>query len=177
MPNGIDLRAEDGRAALDHLDEVADLYLQVYAEPPYNSAPKYGRARFLDRTRQQTLASGFTLITARRRDVLVGFAFGFSMLTGTWWANASSPPPVVLEASKFAVIELVVDRAERGHGIGRALLDDLLGDRPERYATLAAVLGAISYDMYLRWGWMKAGEFRIEPPFSDALVLGLLAAS
>lgn len=173
MLSEIDLRADDGRAALDLLDELADLYVQVYAEPPYDSARKYSRARFVQRTRQQAVASGFTLITAWRSDALVGFAFGFAMPPGTWWGNASSPPPEVLEAPKVAVIELIVSKAERGRGIGRALLDALLGDRPERYATLAAVLGADAYDMYLRWGWQKAGEFRAEPPFSDALVLPL----
>lgn len=171
MPDEISVSAHDRSDALDILDELADLYEQVYAEPPYNAGPKFTRARFLDRTRDQVLSSGFRLLTARRSDALVGFAFGFSMTPGAWWANASPPCHEVLDAEKYAVVELVVSKPERGRGIGRRLLAGLLAGRPEGFATVAAVVGADAYGMYLRWGWKKAGEFRVEPPFSDALVL------
>ncbi|PKK15561.1 hypothetical protein [Thermomonospora sp. CIF 1] len=79
----------DGFEAIELLEECADLYVQVYAEPPYNGAPKFSRDRFLSRTRRQMTSAGFTMVTARRDGVLVGFAFGFSMAAGSWWANAS----------------------------------------------------------------------------------------
>ncbi|WP_131738640.1 GNAT family N-acetyltransferase [Actinomadura roseirufa] len=173
MPYEVAVNVDDHRAALDALDELADLYEQVYAEPPYRSAEKFSRPRFLARTRDQALASGFRLVTARRNAVLVGFAFGFSMMPGAWWANASPPSRTHLDADKYAVIELVVSKPERRHGLGRRMLEHLLAGRPERYATLAAVIDADAYDMYLQWGWEKAGEFRAEPPFSDVLVLPL----
>ncbi|MBT2207033.1 GNAT family N-acetyltransferase [Actinomadura sp. NEAU-AAG7] len=173
MSDEFAVSAHDRSEALDLLDELADLYQQVYAEPPYNAGPKFSRARFLDRTRGQTLASGFRLLVARREAVAVGFAFGFSMMPGAWWANASPPPREVLEADKYAVVELAVSKPERGRGLGRLLLNRLLAERPERFATLAAVLESEAYGMYLRWGWEQVGEFRVEPPFSDALVLEL----
>ncbi|XVQ10304.1 N-acetyltransferase family protein [Spirillospora sp. CA-255316] len=169
----VELRFQDGHRALDILEELADLYERVYAEPPYNSAPKFSRSRFLARTREQAMSTGFTLVTARRSGRLVGFAFGFSMLAGSWWAAASMPPAEVLDASKYAVIELVVDREYRGRGTGRALLEALLAGRPEPYATLAAVIEADAYDWYLHHGWQKVAEFRAEPPYSDALILRL----
>lgn len=161
----------DGAEAAEFLDECAGLYVQVYAEPPYDSAPKFSRDRFLSRTRRQTTSSGFTMVTARQDGLLVGFAFGFSMPPGSWWANASLPAAEVLDAAKFAVVELVVDRRHRGHGLGTTLLGMLLEKRPEPYTTLAAVIGAHAYDWYLRSGWCKVSEFRAEPPFSDALLL------
>ncbi|RSN46670.1 GNAT family N-acetyltransferase, partial [Actinomadura sp. WAC 06369] len=118
MP-GVELRVDDGRRALAMLDGLADLYERVYAEPPYDSAPKFSRARFVERTRGQAAASGFTLVTALRDERLLGFAFGFSMAAGGWWAAASLPSWDVVDASKFAVVELIVDRAERGRGLGR----------------------------------------------------------
>lgn len=176
MPDeGVVVQVHGRGAALDMLEEIADLYEAVHAEPPYGSAPKFGRDRFVRRTREQALSSGWTLITARRGGVLVGFAFGFAMLPGAWWRNASAPPDEVRAADKFAVIELAVAEPERGRGLGRMLLDGLLADRTERYATLAVVIGADAYGMYLRWGWKKVAEFRVEPPFSDALLLPLRA--
>lgn len=168
---GADLRRVDGGEVLGALGELADMYERVYAEPPYNAAPKFSRARFLERTRDQVRSSGFTLVTARRDGRLLGFAFGFAMRSGGWWAHASLPDRDVLDAPKFAVIELIVDRTERGQGLGRALLDALLEERTEHIATLAAVLDADAYGWYLRAGWRKAAEFRAEPPYSDALVL------
>ncbi|MBO2465378.1 GNAT family N-acetyltransferase [Actinomadura violacea] len=173
MSKDLVVRVVDRQAALESLDEIADLYAQVYAEPPYNAADKYSRNRFLQRTRDQAVASGFKLTTVRRGDALVGFTFGFTMPPGAWWKNASKPAAEVLEADKFAVVELVVAKTERGQGLGRRLMDALLAGRQERFATLAAVLDADAYGMYLRWGWTKAAEFRAEPPFSDALVLNI----
>ncbi|WP_395103674.1 GNAT family N-acetyltransferase [Actinomadura sp. SCN-SB] len=167
------LSRHPGHIPLGTLDEMADLYERVYAEPPYDSAPKFSRARFASRTREQALTRDFTLITARRDGVLAGYTFGFPMPPGAWWAAASRPSAAILAAPKFAVIELMVDRPRRREGIGRALLSALLDNRPEPYATLAAVVNADAYGWYLRNGWRKTGEFRVEPPFADALLLDL----
>ncbi|MFI0349683.1 GNAT family N-acetyltransferase [Actinomadura sp. 9N407] len=169
----VDLRFHDGRRALEMLEELAGLYERVYAEPPYDSAPKFSRARFLQRTRDQAQAPGFVLVTARREENLLGLAFGFSMAAGSWWAAASPPPRSILGAPKLAVIELIVEGTERGQGLGHALLDALLKDRPESFAILAAVIEADAYGWYLRNGWRKVAEFRVEPPYSDALILDL----
>ncbi|TYK50722.1 GNAT family N-acetyltransferase [Actinomadura decatromicini] len=174
MSEDVTLTALDQTAALDALDELATLYEEIYAEPPYNSAPKFSGDRFLARTREQILTSGFASVVARRGERLRGFTFGFTMAPGAWWATASAPPGDVLASDKFAVVELVVAVAERGQGLGRGLLDELLRERKERYATLPAVIGTDAYAMYVRWGWEKAAEFREEPPFSDALVRPLV---
>ena len=170
---GVELQRVGGDAAMSKLEELAGVYERVYAEPPYYSAPKFSRDRFLNRTREQAHRPGFAMVTARSAGSLVGFAFGFPMLPGSWWANASQPPDEVLIEAKFAVVELVVALEHRGHGTGGTLLDALLLHRPERYATLAVGLDADAYDWYLRRGWRKVGEFRAEPPHSDALVLDL----
>jgi ribosomal protein S18 acetylase RimI-like enzyme len=163
----------DGHAAVDLVDELADLYQRVYAEPPYDSAPRFSPGRFISRTREQAMSYDFVLVTARRGGALVGYTFGFTMEPGAWWAAASRPSDDVMGSRKFAVIELMVHRAHRRQGIGQALLTLLLGDRPEPYATLVAVLNAEAYGWYLRNGWRKAGELRLEPPYADALLLPL----
>ncbi|SFJ05755.1 GNAT family N-acetyltransferase [Amycolatopsis regifaucium] len=47
----------------------------------------------------------------------------------------------------------------RGRGHGRALLDDLLKDRPERFALLGSRVAAPARALYRRWGWRKVGGF------------------
>jgi GNAT superfamily N-acetyltransferase len=169
----IEVGRQDGHAAAGMLEELAGLYERVYAEPPYSSAPKFSRSRFVERTHEQAMTPDFVLVTARGAGVLVGYTFGFTMPPGAWWVAASRPSEEVMASPKFAVLELMVDRPYRGRGIGHALLATLLRDRPEPYATLVAVLQADAYGWYLRQGWRKAGELRVEPPFADALLLPL----
>jgi GNAT superfamily N-acetyltransferase len=159
--------------AAKELYELADLYVQVYAEQPYNGGPKYARPAFLARTKEQLARPGFILITAREDGCLIGFSFGFQMSPYGWWANATEAPPEVLRASKFAVIELLVGTSHRGRGIGRALAGQLLAERDEEYATLAARPDAAAHAIYLRWGWKVVGRFTAGPPYSDAMVLSL----
>ena len=163
--------------AVKQLDELADLYVKVYAEPPYDGGPKYTRQAFLARTKGQLIAPGFTLITARDAGALVGFSFGFQMGPYGWWANATEAPPEVLRASKFAVVELLVDISHRGRSIGRSLTGRLLADRSEEYATLAARPDAAAHAMYLRWGWKVVGRFTTRLPPSNAMVLPLITCS
>jgi GNAT superfamily N-acetyltransferase len=172
-----DLRRDDGHTTLGLLNEMAVLYERVYSEPPYNSAPKFSPARFVSRTREQAMMPEFALVTARRDGVLAGYTFGFPMPPGGWWVAASRPGDGILYSPKYAVIELMVDKTHRKNGIGRALLATLLDGRPERYATLAAVTKADAYGWYLRNGWRKTAEFRLEPPYADALLLDLPANS
>lgn len=167
----------DGPHALHVLDELAELYLEVYAEPPYNSGPLFGEAAFRDRTQRQMRADGFTLVTASAGNGdLVGYAFGVTFAAESWWSGATKlPPPEILSPSKFAVIEVLVRRAWRGRGLGRGLLDDLLADRPEPLAILTAVADAPARRMYDRWGWRQVGTIQHTPtaPVMDELVLPL----
>lgn len=59
----------------------------------------------------------------------------------------------------FAVIDLAVLPAHRGHGLARRLLDALLRDRPEQRATLATSPNKTGIQqMYERWGWHCVGR-------------------
>jgi GNAT superfamily N-acetyltransferase len=139
------------------LDDLADLYDEVYAEPPYNSSPIFARSEFLRRTAAQAQSPGFTLITAEGDDGLVGFSLGLSFGTN-WWRGEFTPPPDELAgATRFAVIELLVRQRFRGVGTGRDLLNDLLSGRPEDYAMLTSVPEAPAHSMYQHWGWRKIG--------------------
>lgn len=134
-------RAEDiaydhvtGPEFLDMLDEVTDLYLEVRSELDHNNSINT-RESFVERTTRQAGQEGFRGVLARCGGTLVGFTFGLPLPAGVWWTSKGDPPPPeILDAPKFAVIELNVATPWRGRGIGRALHDALLRDRPEPYA-------------------------------------------
>jgi GNAT superfamily N-acetyltransferase len=171
-----------GAETLLMLDTLADVYDEIYAEPPYSSGPLFARSEFLQRTRSQVHADGFTLITAQAAEnsatgELAGFSFGLSFGTG-WWGGDTTPPPTELNAAtKFPVIELLVRQPFRGMGLGRTMLNELLAERPEKYAMLTSVPEAPAHEMYERWGWHKVGTALATPyaPVMDVMTLGLKA--
>lgn len=176
MPNGeYSIHRGAGESALENIDEITSLYSEVYAEPPYNSAPLYSRETFLSRTTRQSARDGFTIITARGASgELVGFSFGLPFPAGRWWSGNASPPPAdVLGADKFAVIELVVAAKWRGHGVGGRLLRELLSDRPEKLAMLTADPSAPARQIYTHWGWEQVGtaQHAEDAPIMDQLIL------
>ena len=76
---------------------------------------------------------------------MAGFIYGFTGRPGQWWhdtvatALASLDPSAATAwlADSFEVAELHVLPAYQGRGIGRRLLLDLTGGRPERTALLS----------------------------------------
>jgi GNAT superfamily N-acetyltransferase len=86
--------------------------------------------------------------------------------------DCTRPAREVLDAKKFAVIDLAVRRDFQGKGIGKRLLGELLSGRTETFATLAATPGSMAHAMYIRWGWHTAGVFET-PPVMDAMLIAL----
>ena len=163
------------------LDEMAETYVEVYAEPPYKSGPLWQRDAFVDRTQRQATRPGYAIVVARSADhEMIGYSFGLTFPEGRWWSgNASQPPPEILAASKFALIELLVREPWRRQGIARQMHDLLLNSRPEPYAILTAVPAAPARSLYQRWGWKQIGTAQHTPdsPPLDALVLSLTTAN
>jgi GNAT superfamily N-acetyltransferase len=168
----VTLNRHSGPQVLAMLPDIADLYHEIHSEDPGDSDPVFSRPSFVARTDKQALEPGFELITAVAGDGLAGFSFGYPMPAGRWRAECTPPSQEVLDSPKFAVIELDVRKACRGQGLGRKLLDKLLADRAEKYATLAATPGSPAQAMYTRWGWYKIGLFTT-PPIMDAMLFPL----
>jgi GNAT superfamily N-acetyltransferase len=163
-----------GRETRAMLQTLAALYDEIHAEMPEEQGGIFSHDRFIGRTSGQTQTPGFELITATSGDLLIGFAFGLPFPAGRWWSDCTPAPEDVLNESKFAVIELNVRTSHRRQGIARKLLDMLLGDRAEQFATLASTPGGVANAMYKRWGWYQVGTFTDD---MEALILPLPIAN
>jgi ribosomal protein S18 acetylase RimI-like enzyme len=154
------LAADEAMLSVAALQEV---YAAVFSLPPYHEGPEMVD-KFADWLRDESKLPGFDLVEARYGRDTVGFAYGFTKPAGIWWERTDRPaPPEVVDVDLFAVMEWAVLPAYRGAGMGRRLMDELLFDRPERYATLLVNPAAEARGIYLRWGWRhvastKAGK-------------------
>jgi GNAT superfamily N-acetyltransferase len=150
----------DGTHALPWVDRLVDLYAVVYAEPPYLEGPEQV-ARFADILPDETTRPGFALVTAAEGE-LVGAAYGWTMPAGRWWTRAETDPPAELRATdKLAIMEWIVHPARQRAGIGGRLLDLLLANRLEPWATLASDPRSDARRIYERHGWQMVGLSRL----------------
>jgi GNAT superfamily N-acetyltransferase len=148
------LNRDDVRAALN---ELADLYAVVYAEPPYEEGPEQV-ARFREHLAGEVDWDGFTLVVATDDTTIVGAAYGWTMAAGTWWSRAEAdPPPDLRDVPKFAVMEWIVHPHHRGQGLGADLMRTLLRHRTEPIATLASDPRSAARGIYTRAGWRQVG--------------------
>lgn len=178
MSGVITLQTYEGPQAAAQLDAILPLYEQVYAEPPYFEGPREV-AEFLDRFGQQTSAPGFRLVTATSDSDIVGFTFGYLLMSNTqWWSGLlqSLPAGVTTETGHrtFVVIELAVCAPFRRRGIAAKLHAALLeGLVAERISLTVRPDAAPAQSTYASWGYRKIGQ--VQPwrgaPIYDAMVL------
>lgn len=149
------LQSHDGSDAAEVLDNLAEIYSAEYAEEPYAGNPVYTRKAFIDRTERQVHQDGFTLLMGCVDGEPTGYAFGYTYAPGKWLPGQCTPPPPqdIVQSAKFFVVELIVRRPFRRRGYARQLMDSLLRDRTEPFATLCVHPKAAARIIYPRWGW------------------------
>ena len=156
----IEYRRHSGEQSDELVEQLAAVFAEVYAEPPYHFGSDevtLFRERF-DVQRQQ---GGFSMVTAHSEPELVGFVFGVTLLPTTgWWSRLLTPAPKGMSEERpgrtFAVVELVVRIPWRRRGVAWKMHDMLLSDRPEERATLTARPDAYAAQAaYAKWGWQK----------------------
>jgi GNAT superfamily N-acetyltransferase len=160
-----DFTVLNGEQASARLDELAGLYAEVYAEPPYEWGEDHV-ALFRERFEVQRRQAGFRLVTARADGQLVGLAFGVTLLPTTpWWQNLVVPLPEEITTERpgrtFAVVEMLVRAPWRRQHIAQKMHQLLLQDRPEERATLTVLPEAEpAKAAYRQWGWQTVGRKR-----------------
>jgi hypothetical protein len=89
----------DGEQALKHLDELRDLYTEVYGEPPYEWGSDHADL-FIERFHVQARQPGFALVEARQGTELVGLGLGVTLQPTTpWWQHLMTPLPCTIYSS------------------------------------------------------------------------------
>ncbi|SFS90872.1 Acetyltransferase (GNAT) family protein [Saccharopolyspora flava] len=148
------------------------MYREVFAEPPYEHGEEHVRL-FTDRFEKQSQRPRAGLVIARdSAGEMAGFAFGLPMPpSAPWWTelttdvdtSVTDEPP----GRTFVLIELLVRRPWRGHGLAARLHDLLLEDRTEQRATLTVRPDAEpAQHAYTTWGWRKVTQKRNPLPGS-----------
>ncbi|MFK4088391.1 GNAT family N-acetyltransferase [Kribbella sp. NPDC020789] len=170
------LTRHTGAETLVLIPELTSLYANAYSEPPYEMSEDDIK-QFEIRVTKHADQPGFTLVTGLLDDNLIGFTYGFTFPPGRWWTGVKTDPPPdnIAAGPVLAVIELGVRRESRGYGYSRQLIDALLTDRPEPFASLISRPGAQAHAMYQRWGWTKIGNTQTYPhwPVEDINILRL----
>ncbi|WP_051027751.1 GNAT family N-acetyltransferase [Nocardia higoensis] len=148
---------------------VCDLYDETFSVAPF-VWPDGESARHKRMLERLALDPTFGIAAAWHPvlggpDALVGFVYGIGLKPDTdWWSGFVKPVPdeVISECPgrTFAVIDLAVAVPWRRRGVGRRLMDVLLGSRTEERATLAVQPQAqISRDFYAGiGGWQLLGR-------------------
>ena len=166
---GLTVLLRDGRQAAQHESELLALRAEVYGGDGTEAS------RLL---RVWCRQPGFALAEARHGGYLAGYACGMPLRPSTsWWREVTTPLPDHLTTERsgrtFALTEFVVRAAWRRQGIGSALHQRILADRPEERATLTVPQGASAAQGALRsLGWTRVARTR--DPADPAGVLDIL---
>jgi GNAT superfamily N-acetyltransferase len=167
-------------------DVVQAVYQSAYWESIESGDPFSQPEAFMGRYDSYASNPLFDLVVAFDGDVPVGQAWGWALgVSNRWWeALESEPEPgfTVEDGTRtFALSEIMVTRSHTGHGIARALHDELLRGRREQRATLLVrPANTRAYSAYVRWGWRAVARLRPhwpDAPTFDVLILPLPLAA
>jgi ribosomal protein S18 acetylase RimI-like enzyme len=168
----VTLALGDSQRAAELLDPICALYDSVFSRPPFHWTAEHS-AQHRQRLEQLLDNPTFGLATAQAGNELVGFAYGVALRPDTrWWQGFTEPLQAEVTEEwpgrTFALIDLAVAVERRRQGIGRGLLELLLGSRRERRATLSVQPVATDTKMFYEClGWQQTGRVAGTPEESS----------
>ncbi|MFJ8494493.1 GNAT family N-acetyltransferase [Streptomyces sp. NPDC094038] len=150
-------------------EELADLYVAAYEEPPGDEYRN--REGFLARLAVDVQRAGFDMVAADDEDgdddEPAGVAYGYPLhRDGSWWRGFVGVVPDEVEeltasGKVFALAELMVLPEHRRRGIGGRLQQRLLSvGHAERAVALLDPVNTEAQTAFRAWGWNRLGELR-----------------
>ncbi len=139
------------------------VYAEAFAQPPY-SDPDRGREV---RSRMRDVhgkRKGFQAFAAVNDDgSVVGMIYGYHGSKGQWWHDTvartlDAPAAERWLGDPYELVEVAVLPKMQGKGIGAALIECLLHDRPEATCVLSTRTDSIAHRLYRRLGFEQITE-------------------
>lgn len=170
----------DGAAAKNIVEELVDVYAEVYDVPPYVGDPFFSVQSYADRLHAALDMRGFETVTARQGGQIIGYVHGVNLPADKpWWVTLGERRPDELrnaaeEGHVFWLRELMVLPSFTSKGLGRQLHDTMIAGRSETITTLTCIIdNQPAHDAYLRWGYSIMGRIKHAPesPVYDAMYL------
>lgn len=159
-------------------DELRDVYIDAFTEPPYNEPASAG-ASFIERVQSEIDRPDWTLLVAEQNQRISGFAYGYVTEPGQWWHDRVSAwlePELVQRwlTRSFVLVEFAVERAARGKGVGSRLHDGLLESLSHpTMVTMTHEHENHAVAFYRQRGWQVVADgFRFSHGDASRLILG-----
>ncbi|MCI0687980.1 MAG: GNAT family N-acetyltransferase [Sporichthyaceae bacterium] len=148
-----------GKDVLELTDDLVRVYAAAFGAPGHDEPAEAAQRFGVEQLPTHAARTGFRCVVARDSGRVVGFAYGYTGDFGQWWTDriaAVAAPELVAEwlGGHFELVEMAVDPAMQGRGIGTALHDRLLVDLPHRKAMLTTYRDDLPAPrLYRRRGW------------------------
>ncbi len=153
------------------------VYSRAFAEPPY-SDPDRGeeiRTRMRDVHCMRAGYAAYCAVAAGGE--VAGMIYGYHGETGQWWHDAVSRalrPALEVKwlADSYEVVEVAVEPACQGQGVGTELIQELLAGRPEATAVLSTRTDSRAHELYRRLGFEVLTRMTFAPRGAPFYVMG-----
>ncbi|WP_330301569.1 MULTISPECIES: GNAT family N-acetyltransferase [unclassified Streptomyces] len=154
----------DGTTAKAVLEELVDVYAEVYNVPPYIGDPFFSVQSYRDSLLAAFDMPGFETVTASQDGQIIGYVHGVTLASDrAWWVSLGDDRPEELRRAAedgqiFWLRELMVRPNRTNQGLGRQLHDTIIAGRAETITTLTCIIdNQPAHDAYLRWGYSMMG--------------------
>lgn len=134
------------------------VYGEAFAQPPYSDLDRGAEIRLRLRDTHHRRRGFRLLVATDPPERVVGMAYGYHGDRGQWWHDTvikRVTPEVAADwfADSYELVELAVHPDFQSRGIGTALVDELLRERPERTCVLSTRTDSHAHELYSRLGF------------------------
>lgn len=158
-------------------DEAIRVYAAAFAPPPYSDPGRGEEVR--QRIREtHSMREGFLGFVAQDESGrILGIIYGYHGKPGQWWHDAvvravDRDTAARWFGDSYELVEVAVDPACQGHGIGQKLIAALLQDRGEATCVLSTRTDSRAHLLYRRLGFNVITEMRFSPSGAPFYVMG-----